>query len=149
MSDAESAYSVAVNTAYGLNVSLELPGALSNPQLAAEQGHRLAQSELAALVGNWRLAGDITKGKDLPLDTWERLRAAVDLRAWLSIPGGRALYAQPRIAMVKRFISADACDWLVSHARPHLQRAQTFDPDSGETINDGARTHSAAEFLPG
>lgn len=148
-SDADSAYSVAVNTAYGLDVALDLKGALPHLQLAAEQGHRVAQTELAALVGNWRLVGDISNGKALPRDTWERLRAAVDLRAWLTQPAGRALSNQPRIAMIKRFISAAACDWLVSRARPHLQRAQTYDPQSGATVADSARTNTSAEFVPG
>jgi hypothetical protein len=147
-SEAQSAYTLAVNTAYGFDVAQDLEGALRHLQVAAEQGHRPAQAELAALVGNWRLAREIPSGKQSALDIWERLRAAVDMAAWLNVPTGRALCAEPRIGMVKRFISAPACDWLVSLGRPRLQRAPTLDPDSGETIVDGARTNSSAEFLP-
>ena len=148
MSTAESAYSVAVSAAYGADVKEDLKSALHHLQMAAEQGHRRAQTELAVLVGNFRLLDEITKGKALPSNTWERLRAAVDVGAWLSFPAGRPLCHQPRIAMVNRFISAGACDWLIEHARPHLQRAQTFALSDGEASDDGARTNSAAEFLP-
>lgn len=148
-SDAESEYSVAWRTAYGLDAAQDLKGALHHLQVAAEGGHPLAQTELAALVGNWRLVREISAGKRVALDLWERLRAAVDMRAWLSIPAVQGLSEQPRIGMVRRFISPAACDWLVSHAKPHLQRTQTLDPDSGETRDDPARTNSAAEFLPG
>lgn len=147
--DVESAYSIAVNTAYGFDIAPDLKGALPHLQFAAEQGHRLAQTELAALVGNLRLVGDIGNGKRLPAETWDRLRAAVDVQAWLRSPAGRALCQQPRIAMVRRFISAAACDWLITHAKPHLQRAQTYDLASGAAAADGARTNSSAEFLPG
>ena len=149
MTDAESVYDVAVRTAYGLDTAQDLPRALDQLQAAAERGHRLAQAELAALVGNWRLATRIGSGNPMPLDLWPRLRAAVDVRGWLGIPGGRALCNQPRIAMFKRFISGAVCDWLVSLARPHLQPQQTIDPDSGNTRDDGARTNSGTEFLPG
>jgi len=149
MADAESAYNVAVDAAYGADVKDDLKSALGHLQLAAEQGHRRAQTELAILVGNARLLAEITKGKTQPPDTWQRLRAAVDVGAWLSFPAGRALSQQPRIAMVKRFISAGACDWLIEHAKPYLQRAQTFALDDGKAADDLARTHRAAEFLPG
>jgi hypothetical protein len=148
-SGAESAYSLAVRTAYGLDAPLDLESALQHLHLAAEGGHRSAQTELAALVGNWRLVREITSGKRLPPDIWQRLRAAVDARAWLSMPAGAAaLCSEPRIAMARRFISAGVCDWLISLARPHLQRARTFDPDTGQTVDDGARTNRGAEFLP-
>ena len=149
MTSAESAYSVAVNAAYGAGAKDDLKNALENLQRAAEQGHRAAQAELAGLVGNRRLLDEITDGKALPLHTWQRLRAAVDLAAWLSFPAGRALCDRPRIAMVKRFISPGACDWLIERGKPHLQRAQTFALADGNAGDDGARTNRAAEFLPG
>lgn len=149
MESAESAYSVAVNAAYGADVKDDLKSALHHLQLAAEQGHRRAQAELAGLVGNLRLLGEITKGKALPTETWKRLRAAVDLGAWLTFPAGRAVCDRPRVALVKRFISSAACDWLIEQAKPHLQRARTFAPSDGKADDDGARTNSAAEFLPG
>src|SRR5436190_4530280 len=146
--EAQSAYSVAVRTAYGVDAPPDLKGVVQHLQIAAEGGHRPAQSELAALVGNWRLVRDITAGKRVPSDTWQRLGAAVDARAWLSMPAGRAVCDEPRIAMVKRFISADACDWLVGLGKPHLQTAQTYDPDSGKWVADSGRTNRSAELLP-
>ena len=148
-SDAHNEYSVAVNTAYGLGVAQDLKGALRHLQLAADLGHRPAQTELAALVGNWRLVGEIRSGKPAPPDMWRRLRAAVDLGAWTSVPDARRLSAQPRVAMLKRVISADACDWLIELARPHLERQRTLDPETGEKVEHGARTNSGAELVPG
>lgn len=149
MASAESAYNVAVSAAYGAGVKDDLRNALHHLQLAAEQGHRGAQNELAGLVGNLRLLAEIGKGKSLPSDTWQRLRSAVDLGAWLSFPAPRALCDRPRIALVRRFVSAGVCDWLVERAKPHLQRAQTFALSDGQAADDDARTNTAAEFLPG
>ena len=149
MASAESAYSAAVSAAYGADVKNHLKSALEHLQHAAEHGHRAAQTELAGLVGNLRLVQEISTGKPLPSETWQRLRAAVDLGAWLSFPAGRALCQRPRIAMVKRFISSATCDWLIERAKPHLQRAQTFALADGKAADDGARTNRAAEFLPG
>jgi prolyl 4-hydroxylase len=148
-SDAQSEYSVAVNTAYGLDAAQDLKGALRHLQVAADLGHRPAQTELAALVGNWRLVGDIRSGKAVPPEMWQRLRAAVDLGAWASVPDARRLSAQPRIAMLKRLISPGACDWLIELARPHLERQQTLDPQSGEKVDHRARSNSGAELVPG
>jgi len=147
-SEAQAAYTLAVRTAYGFDVAQDLKGALRHLQLAAEQGHQPAQSELAALVGNWRLAREITSGKQCALDIWERLHAAVDMAASLNVPSGSVLSTEPRIAMVKRFVSAAACDWLVALGKPHLRRAETVDPVSGETVVDNARTNTSAEYLP-
>lgn len=148
-SDAQAEYSVALNTAYGFGAAQDLKGSLRHLQVAADLGHRPAQTELAALVGNWRLVGEIRSGKAVPSDMWQRLRAAVDVGAWARLPEMRRLSAQPRIAMLKRLISPGACDWLIALARPHLERQQTLDPQSGEKVDHHARTNSGAELVPG
>ncbi|HZJ72431.1 MAG TPA: 2OG-Fe(II) oxygenase [Planctomycetota bacterium] len=148
-SDAQSEYSVALNAAYGLDAAQDLKGALRHLQVAADLGHQPARAELAALVGNWRLVGDIRSGKPVPPDMWQRLRSAVDVGAWSRVPDARRLSLQPRIAMLKRLISPGACDWLIALARPHLERQQTLDPESGEKVDHSARTNSGAELLPG
>lgn len=147
-SDAVSEYSVAVQSAYGLGAPQDLQGALHHLQVAADLGHSSARTELAALVGNWRLVADIERGKRVPDETWARLRAAVDVKTWLAFPDARPVSAEPRIAMVKRFISPAACDWFIERARPHLVRQQTFEAESGAPAEDGARTNTGAEFLP-
>jgi prolyl 4-hydroxylase len=148
-SDARAEYSVALNTAYGLDAAQDLKGALHHLQVAADLGHKPAQAELAALVGNWRLLDELRSGKSVPPDLWHRLRAAIDPGAWTRLPEARRLSAQPRIAMLKRLVSPGVCDWLIALARPHLVRQQTLDPRTGEKVDHAARTNTGAELAPG
>jgi hypothetical protein len=140
----DAAYLLALLTASGFGVAQDLKAALEHLQRAAERGHQRAQAELAALVGNWRLAREISSGKTPPPGTWARLKAAVDIAAWLRVPAGRAFSTAPRIAAVKDFISAPACDWLIGLGRPHLKHADIFDSATGELVLDGRRSNNAA-----
>ena len=140
----DAAYLLALLTASGFGVAQDLKAALEHLQRAAERGHQRAQAELAALVGNWRLAREISSGKTPPQETWARLKAAVDIAAWLRVPAGRAFSTEPRIAAVKDFISAPACDWLIGLGRPHLKQADIFDSATGELVLDGRRSNNAA-----
>jgi prolyl 4-hydroxylase len=125
-----------------------LKGALVALQSAAEAGHRGAQTELAVLVGNWRLVGELEAAKSKPKpETWARLSAAVDIPAWLSLPQGAALSASPRIAIARDFLSAGICDWLIRLGRPHLKVAQMSDPQTGGVLEDMSRSNSAAELV--
>ena len=142
----EAAYLLAVLASSGIGVPEDLKASLHHLQQAAERGHRPAQTQLAALVGNWRLAREISSGKIPRQDTWERLRAAVDIAAWLSVPRGSVFSAEPRIAVVKGFISAPTCDWLTRLGKPHLKQAEIFDRDSGDLRYDGKRSNSAADL---
>ena len=123
--------SLAILAASGVGMPHDLGAALRHLQQAAEHGCRSSQAELAALVGNWRLVGEIAAGKTLKDGMPERLRAAVDLAAWRRLPEGEAMSAAPRIAMVRKFISAPICDWLIRLGAPHLQSAEVFDVESG------------------
>ncbi len=143
---AEACYLLAVFTAAGYGVAQDLKGALGHLQRAAEAGHRPAQSELAALVGNWRLVRDISAGKANRPETWNRLRAAVDVVGWVRIPEGRIFFAEPRIATVKGYLSAPACDWLVALGRTNLRAAQVYDAETGDLRADANRSNSAAQL---
>lgn len=143
----DDARALAIRAALGAGVPHDLAAALRYLQQAAEQGSRPAQAELAALVGNWRLARDIGAGKALRQGMAERLRNAVDLDAWQRLPRGELLSEQPRIAMVRRFVSAEICDWLIELGRPHLCAAEVFDTDSGAPSAYVGRTNSSAELL--
>jgi hypothetical protein len=125
----------------------DLGAALAHLQAAAEQGSRAAQSELAALVGNWRMVRDIGAGKPFPKEMAERLRAAVDVRAWQRLPEGEAFSASPRIAVVRRFVSGEICDWLIRLGAPHLRAAEVFDSASGDSVEYVGRTNRSAELL--
>ena len=143
---AEAAYVMAVLTAAGFGVAQDLKTALTHLQRAAEGGHRQAQTELAALVGNWRLARDIAAGKANRPETWGQLRAAVDVAGWLRIPDGRIFSDEPRIATVKGYLSSAACDWLAGLGRPSLKAAQVYDAETGDLRADSNRNNSAAQL---
>lgn len=143
---AEAAYVLAVFTAAGVGVAQDLKAALGHLQRAAQAGHRPAQTELAALVGNWRLVREISAGKANRPDTWPQLRAAVDVAAWLRIPDGLIFSAEPRIATVKGYLSAAACDWLIGLGRPVLKAAQVYDAETGDLRADSNRSNSAAQL---
>jgi prolyl 4-hydroxylase len=143
---AEAAYLLAVFTAGGVGVPQDLKAGLAHLQQAAEGGHRRAQMELAALVGNWRLVRDIEGGKANRPETWRQLRAAVDTAGWLRIPDGRIFSEEPRIATIKGYLSAPACDWLIGLGRPVLKAAQVYDAASGDLRTDSNRNNSAAQL---
>ena len=140
-------YRTAVNAAHGFKSPRDLESSLLHLQRAAELGLAAAQAELAALVGNWRLVREISSGKKAQrTETWDRLRAAVDIAAWLRVPQGQAFSLQPRIAVAKEFISAPLCDWLIRLAKPHLKRALIFDREQHGLREDDRRSNSAVEL---
>ncbi|HZO01002.1 MAG TPA: 2OG-Fe(II) oxygenase [Burkholderiales bacterium] len=141
--DGEASRWLAIVAASGAGVPHDLPAALGHLQQAAEQGCRAAQSELAALVGNWRLVAELAAGEALRAGMAERLRAAVDLVAWLRLPDGEVFSEAPRIAVARKFISPQHCDWLIRLGTPHLRAAQIYEP-SGNLAEDLRRTNRAA-----
>jgi hypothetical protein len=124
----------------------ELKQALQHLQAAAEAGHRGAQAELAALVGNWNLVRRLRDGAAQPADLWARLGAAVDVRGWLAVPAGKALAERPRIATVKKFLSPQVCDWLITLAGGHLEDATIYDTATGDTKVDFKRNNRSAHM---
>jgi prolyl 4-hydroxylase len=143
----DDARSLAIRAASGAGVPHDLGAALRYLQQAAEQGSRPAQAELAALVGNWRLAREIAAGKSLRAGMPGQLRAAVDLVAWQRLPEGEMFSQAPRIAAIRGFLSAPICDWLIRLGTPHLRAAEVFDGTSGEEIAYVGRTNRCAELL--
>jgi prolyl 4-hydroxylase len=142
--DGEAAYRSAVCSASGIGTPNDLHASLRSLQQAAEGGHRAAQMELAALVGNWRLASNISSSKAVRKVSWANLRAAIDIEAWLKVPEGRILSAAPRIATVTGYLSAPMCDWLIRLAKPYLKPAEIFDIESGRVRYDDTRDNDAA-----
>jgi prolyl 4-hydroxylase len=140
------AYRTALGAACGIGAPPDLQASLDYLQQAAQLGLPAARAELAALVGNWRLVCAISAGKTSSAGTWERLRAAGDVGAWLNVPQGRVFSSEPRIAVVRRFVSAQLCDWLVQLGRPHLRRAEIFNREQAGLREDDSRTNSAAEL---
>ena len=144
--DGEQARRQGIHAALAAGTPHDLQASLRWLQEAAERGCRAAQVELAALVGNWRLAADLARGKALQQGAAERLRAAVDVAAWLRHSPGEPLSASPRMAMVRKFLSGEVCDWLVRLAKPWLRAATVVDAASGQFAEDIDRTNRSAEF---
>jgi len=140
----EALYLMALLVASGIGVPQDLGASLQHLRRAAEAGHRQAQTDLAALVGNWRLVGEIAAGKMQRPESWDRLRAAVDIAGWLRVPEGRIFSEEPRIAAVKQYVSPPICEWLIRLGRPHLEAAEIYDSESGALRGDSSRTNSAA-----
>src|ERR1700680_1584261 len=90
-SEAEGAHDLAVCAAVGAGVAQDWSAALDHLQRAAELRLPRAEAELAALAGDWPLSQESAVGKAASFSDWARLRATVDLDAWLAAP-------RPRIA---------------------------------------------------
>ena len=144
-SEAEVAHDLALCAAVGAGVPQDWAAALDLLQRAAELGLPLAQAELAALAGDWRLSQEIAAGTAAPSD-WISLRRAVDLAGWLAVPSPRIASASPRIAMVEGFAAPEICDWIIQRARPRLTPAKVYDHDTGGARSESVRTNSECHF---
>src|SRR5689334_10788401 len=140
---AQQLYRSAILNSMGVDAPHDLGASLNHLQQAAQGGHQSAQTELAALVGNWRLVRELSSANAAGKVHWDRLRAAVDVAAWLRVPERRILCATPCIAAVKGYLSAPICDWLMRVGQPHLQRADVYDDNDG-LRHDAARDNDSA-----
>ena len=143
---ADAAHLMAILAGGGLAVPQSWRVALDYLQRAAELGHTFARTELAVLAGEPGVEAAIAAGENIAPALWERLRKAIDVRTWLTVP--RALSVSPdlRIAIAENFIPPRICAWLIERSRPNLTRAQIDDPATGTARYGGMRTNSAAEF---
>ena len=139
----QEVYRSAILNSMGIGAPHDLGASLVHLGQAAEGGHRGAQTELAALVGNWRLVRELSSAKAGRKIDWRRLRAAVDVAGWLRVPEGRILSSAPCIAAVKGYLSDPMCDWLIRLGQPHLRRADVYDDHDG-LRHDTARDNDSA-----
>jgi prolyl 4-hydroxylase len=140
---AQEIYRSAVLNSMGIDAPHDLGVSLKHLEEAARGGHRGAQTELAALVGNWRLVRELSSARAARKVDWSRLGAAVDVAAWLRVPEGRILSPAPCIAAVKGVLSDPICDWLIRLGQPHLRRADVYDDRAG-LRHDTARDNDSA-----
>jgi prolyl 4-hydroxylase len=144
---ADALHRMAMRAAEGVSGVPDWNAALDLLQQAAERGLALAQAELAALAGDWRLAGEIANGTTaLPPSSWQQFRRSIDIAEWLAVPRLRILSASPRIATIEGFASAPICDWLIARARPKLKPAAIYDHDTAKPRQEAARTNSECHF---
>jgi prolyl 4-hydroxylase len=142
----EAAYLMALCTAAGITVPQSWRVALDFLQRAAELDHGIARAELALLARDADLAEAITKGADVPVATWQRLRKRFDVREWIIVPKPRWTSPELRIGIAERFITPAICHWLIEKSRPLLKLAGTDDPLTGTPRYGSNRTNRSAEF---
>ena len=126
LGDADAAEVMATLTGAGAWTPQSWPGALDLLVQAAEGGSSRARRQLTILAGDRDLAEAIGAGGQVG-DGWRRLRASVDIDAWLATPERQVLCEAPRIRAVAGFTSAGACDWLMEQSRGKLQPSMMFD----------------------
>ena len=90
---------------------------------AAERGSIPAQAQLQLLAGKARGGA-----------SWSELRQAVDVRAWTTAPEPRVLSQSPRVLAVSGLVPPEVCEWIVGQAAGRLQRAELYDPGTGQPI---------------
>jgi prolyl 4-hydroxylase len=146
LSEAEAVHTLAMHAAEETGVPADWNAAIDHLQRAAELGHGLARSELAAFFGDWALARAVLSNDALPGTMWERLRRSVDLAGWLTPPIPRILSASPRIATVEAIAPPELCDWLIERARSKLEPAGVYDHETGHQRVESVRTNSACYF---
>ena len=156
--DVEALTRVAVRLLIGLNAPfMPADGArlLAN---AAEAGGAEAKERLAVLIGggfyarqDWAAALDLlaqaadqgspsartqlqllaSRNEDL---AWSELSRAVDVGRWTTAPEPRVLSQSPRVLAVSGLVPPDVCDWIVAQAAARLQRAELYDPRTGQPV---------------
>lgn len=142
----EAAYLVAAMAAEGYAMAQNWTTALTYLQRAAELGFGQARRELIFLSGDKEAAVRATEGGVSAADIWQKLRRGIDLKAQLALPPQRVVNIDPRIAIVERFLTPEACDWLVERARTAIRPATTIDPATGEPHFEDGRTNSSTKF---
>jgi hypothetical protein len=141
----EAAALVAVLAGAGAHTAQSWPMAIDYLTRAAELGWAPARAQLAMLSGDPALAAQASQPTPAG-DLWAQLRAAIDLRPWLTPAQGRALSQSPDIFTADSFLPHQACDWLIARARGRATRAAVYDPQTGAAMVDEARTNTTAEI---
>ena len=72
--------------------------------------------------------------------------SAADIESWMAVFDTRLLHEQPRFAAHAGFLPLVLCNYVIEHAKPHLQRAQVFDAVSGTLKVDPMRTNTNAAY---
>ena len=103
------------------------PEAVSARQAAAKRA--LAAAEAAARVRDASLR---TQRPDAALDAWSGEK--------------RLLSWAPRAFLLKNFLSADECDYLIEKARPQLEASTVVDAETGVSLPSKVRTSSGTFF---
>ncbi|MBN8551580.1 MAG: 2OG-Fe(II) oxygenase [Caulobacterales bacterium] len=118
-----------------------------------EAAHHLALMSAAGLARpqDWeeafrRLDQAAASGHELAVETRRFLGAEVDVRAWITAPAPTELSKVPHVFSISGFLATEVCDWLRDRARPHLEKAPVYDPETGRPTLKWTRSNSATSF---
>lgn len=140
---ARATQQLAVLEAMGAGRMQNWAGALDLLQLAAEQGSTSAQAQLLLLSDNSR---DPMLPAGAGAEHWRDLRSHIQIEQRLQFGNRRPFSDSPWVRIFEGFATAAECRWLISAARNRLKPATVFVGDTGELIEDRARSNSAIEF---
>jgi prolyl 4-hydroxylase len=115
------------------------PQALEYLAKASKGGHQSSQESLRILAAGPDGAPGIS-------NNWDALLDQIDLQQWLAPPADDVLRESPTIRAIPHFISAAACDWLVTQVQGRLARATIYDKRTGGDVVDQRRINSQAEL---
>jgi prolyl 4-hydroxylase len=127
----EAAYLLALFIAEGVGFPQSWQTALGVLQHAAQLGWQPALREIEFLAREFR--GTRTPG--------------LDFTQWLQPPPADVISPAPRILVARNFASPAICDRLIELARPRLKAAKTYDPKSGASQYEDARTNSDCQLI--
>ncbi|HEY5338094.1 MAG TPA: 2OG-Fe(II) oxygenase [Rhizomicrobium sp.] len=115
------------------------PQALDRLCTAAEHGAEQARTQL-------RILAHETAPISQDAGQWAALRARVDLHGFVT-PSEREQVSQaPRVWAAKGVASHALCDFLIGHARGHLQRAKMYDASTRTAQFEASRSCSEFKF---
>jgi prolyl 4-hydroxylase len=100
---------------------------------AAQRGSTRAADELHLVAGG--------AGGELP-----SVRRRIDMRSAVAPRRMENLSTAPRIRVVRGFLSAGECRWLIESGRHRLKPAMVYDKFADNTVRVGARTNSSTSF---
>jgi prolyl 4-hydroxylase len=143
--DAAAADISAVIAGAGIHCTQDWNRALDWLQLAAELGSSRARGALGVLCADPDLAARAAVDA-APAVLWRQLRADVDLAAWLTVPPGRTLHADPLIRAHDKFTDSRTRTWLIARARDRLSPALVYNPGTQELEQTPERSNTSAGF---
>jgi hypothetical protein len=142
---AEAAERMAVLSALGAYVQPNRSAALELLGFAAERGAASARAQLSILCCEQGLAGP-AREDGAATAPWRELARNVDLQAWTAVPSASSLSDSPSVRVIRDFLRADVCAWLIERAHGKLRQALIYDTATRYNRADQSRTNTVAEF---